>query len=150
MRNSESISSFKNNIQKPVRPKPKSGFDCHNPKGMKLITRLNGGISLRRNFRGVYVSPPTSPYGSTTDCKYFSTCYNDSKNHQLHLTQWNDSKHKIKKTKTKIRSKKVLSSSSKMQSLIVFSFNFQKKIVCYLVCAEALNKNSHVFPLKLF
>ena len=40
LRNSKSISTFKEKILNFIRPSPNSLFDCHNPKRIKLITRL--------------------------------------------------------------------------------------------------------------
>ena len=45
IRNSESFSIFKKNILKFIRPSPNSIFNCHNPKGVKLLTRLRLGLS---------------------------------------------------------------------------------------------------------
>ena len=44
--NSESFSIFKKNILKFIRPSPNSIFNCHNPKGAKLLTRLRLGLSI--------------------------------------------------------------------------------------------------------
>ena len=40
IRKSKSISIFKSNILKFIRPKPNNVYYCHNPKGIKLLTRL--------------------------------------------------------------------------------------------------------------
>ena len=42
---SESASFFKSNILKFIRPKPKSTYNCHNLKGIGLITRLHPDLS---------------------------------------------------------------------------------------------------------
>ena len=49
IRNSESFSIFKNNILKFIRPSPNSIFNCHNIKGVKLLTRLRSGLSHLRD-----------------------------------------------------------------------------------------------------
>ena len=49
IRNSNSISGFQEKILSFIRPSPNSSFDIHNPKGIKLITRLR--LSLG-HFRG--------------------------------------------------------------------------------------------------
>ena len=51
VRNSKSISVFKAKILNFIRPSPKSFFDCHNPKGIKLITRLRLGLSHLREHK---------------------------------------------------------------------------------------------------
>ena len=45
IRKSKSISIFKSNILKFIRPKPNNVYYCHNPKGIKLLTRLHLGLS---------------------------------------------------------------------------------------------------------
>ena len=45
IRKSKSISIFKINILKFIRPKPNSVYYCHNPKGIRLLTRLRLGLS---------------------------------------------------------------------------------------------------------
>ena len=51
IRNSESFSIFKENILKFIRPSPNSIFNCHNPKGVKLLTRLRLGLSHLRDHK---------------------------------------------------------------------------------------------------
>ena len=45
IRKSKSISIFKSNILKFIRPKPNNVYYCHNPKGFKLLTKLRLGLS---------------------------------------------------------------------------------------------------------
>ena len=45
IRKSKSISIFKSNILKFIRPKPNNVYYCHNPKEIKLLTRLRLGLS---------------------------------------------------------------------------------------------------------
>ena len=55
--NSESVSAFKKQILKFIRPIPNSTFNVHNPHGIKLLTRLRVGLShlrehkFRQNFQ---------------------------------------------------------------------------------------------------
>ena len=51
LRNSKSISVFKEKILNFIRPSPNSFFDIHNPKGIKLITRLRLGLSHLREHK---------------------------------------------------------------------------------------------------
>ena len=51
IRNSESFSIFKKNILKFIRTSPSSIFNCHNPKGVKLLTRLKLGLSHFRDHK---------------------------------------------------------------------------------------------------
>ena len=45
LRNSANYNVFKNSILKFIRPFPNEIFQCHNPKGIKLVTRLRLGLS---------------------------------------------------------------------------------------------------------
>ena len=54
LRNSKSISVFKRKILNFIRPSPNSFFDIHNPKGIKLITRLRLGLSHLREHKFKY------------------------------------------------------------------------------------------------
>ena len=45
IRNSSSFNNFRKSILKFIRPSADSFFNCHNPKGMKFITRLRLGLS---------------------------------------------------------------------------------------------------------
>ena len=49
IRTSESFSIFKKNILQFIRPSPNSIFNCHNPNGVKLLTRLGLGLSHLRD-----------------------------------------------------------------------------------------------------
>ena len=57
IRNSKTFSAFKKSILKFIRPFSNSIFNCHSPKGIKLITRLRFGLShlyehkFRHNFQ---------------------------------------------------------------------------------------------------
>ena len=51
LRNSASYNVFKNNILKFIRPSPNKIFQCHNPKGIKLVTRLRLGLSHLREHK---------------------------------------------------------------------------------------------------
>ena len=45
------MSLFKINILKFIRPSPNSAYNCHNPKGLKFITRLRLGLSHLREHK---------------------------------------------------------------------------------------------------
>ena len=45
IRNSSSFNIFRRSILKFIRPSANSFFNCHNPKGIKFITRLRLGLS---------------------------------------------------------------------------------------------------------
>ena len=45
LRSPTSLSVFKKNLLKFIRPSPNSIFNCHNCKGIKYLTRLRLGLS---------------------------------------------------------------------------------------------------------
>ena len=51
IRNSESLNVFKNSLLKFIRPFGNSVFNCHNPRGVKLLTRLRLGSSHLRGHK---------------------------------------------------------------------------------------------------
>ena len=51
IRNSKTFSTFKKNILKFIRPSSNFIFNCHSPKGIKLITRLRLGLSHLREHK---------------------------------------------------------------------------------------------------
>ena len=51
IKNSESIATFKKRILSFIRPSANSTFNCHNPKGIKLLSRLRLGLSQLREHK---------------------------------------------------------------------------------------------------
>ena len=51
IRKCKSISIFKSNILKFIRPKPNDVYYCHNLKGIRLLTRLRLGLSYLREHK---------------------------------------------------------------------------------------------------
>ena len=51
IKNSESFSVIKRNILKFIRPSPNSIFNCHNPNGVKLLTRSRLGLIRLRDHK---------------------------------------------------------------------------------------------------
>ena len=51
IRNSETLNIFKSKILKFIRPTANSVFGCHNPLGVKLLTRLRLGLSHLREYK---------------------------------------------------------------------------------------------------
>ena len=52
--NSASYNFFRNSILAFIRPSPNKIFQCHNPKGIKLITRLRLGLCHFRRHKFKY------------------------------------------------------------------------------------------------
>ena len=51
LRSAASVSVFKKNLLKCIRPSPHSVFNCHNNKGIKYLTRLQLGLSHFREYK---------------------------------------------------------------------------------------------------
>ena len=51
IRNSESLNVFKNSLVKFICPSGNSVFNCHNPRGVILLTRLRLGLSHLREHK---------------------------------------------------------------------------------------------------
>ena len=51
IRNSGSLNVFKNSLLKFIRPSGNNVFNCHNPRGVKLLTRLRLGLSHLREHK---------------------------------------------------------------------------------------------------
>ena len=51
LRNSDTYGTFKNTILKFIRPSLNSVFECHNPQGIKFLTRLLLGLSHLREHK---------------------------------------------------------------------------------------------------
>ena len=51
IRNSTRFNSFKESILTFIRPAPNSIFQCHNPKGLKDLTRLRTNFSYLRDHK---------------------------------------------------------------------------------------------------
>ena len=65
IRNSETLNIFKSKILKFIRPTANSIFGCHNPIGVKLLTRLRLGLSHLRKHKFKHSFQDTlSPLGS--------------------------------------------------------------------------------------
>ena len=54
IRNSESLNIFKKTLLNFIRPSPNTVFNYHNPKGVKLLTRLRLGLSHLRERKFKY------------------------------------------------------------------------------------------------
>ena len=69
IRNSKSFSIFRKNILKFIRPSSNSIFNRHNPRGVKLLTRLRLGLShLRDNkFKHSFQDSLNPVYNCSTD-----------------------------------------------------------------------------------
>ena len=109
IKNSESIETFKKRILSFIRPSPNSTFNCHNPKGIKLLSRLRLGLSHLREHKFKHsFQDSLNPFCSCrkgeveTSCHYLLPCSNYSKerltllntikNIDMSILQENDSK----------------------------------------------------------
>ena len=89
IRNSESVSAFKKQILKLIRPSPNSTFNAHNPHGIKLLTRLRVGLShfrkhkLRHNFQDFLDPFCNCGRHIETTIHFFLHCSNHSNQRKL-------------------------------------------------------------------
>ena len=80
IRNSESLSSFKSNVLKFIRPSKNSIFLCNNPKGIQLLTRLRLGSShlrdhkFKHNFQDTVNPICNCGEDIETSCHYLLQC----------------------------------------------------------------------------
>ena len=78
--NSESLTSFKSKILKFIRPSENSIFQCNNPKGIQLLTRLRLDLSHLRDHKFKHNFQDTlNPIGNCgddieTSCHYLIHC----------------------------------------------------------------------------
>ena len=77
----ESLSLFNTNILKFIRPSPNSVYNCHNPKGLKFITRLRLGLNHLREhkFKHSFQDTINPLYSCGLDIEPTGVmlCYND-------------------------------------------------------------------------
>ena len=106
IRNSESLNVFKNSLLKFIRPSGDSVFNCHNPRGVKLLTRLRLGLSYLRERKLKYglqdLLNPTCSCGNDIEtlahcllnCPHYSnersTFLNTIRNINKHIFDKND------------------------------------------------------------
>ena len=81
IRNSKTFSAFKKSILKFIRPSSNSIFNCHSPKGIKLITRLRLGLNHLREHKFRHFQDTLNPIfscGNDTETKihYLLHCPN--------------------------------------------------------------------------
>ena len=71
IRNSESLNVFRNSLLKFIHPSGSSVFNCHNPRGVKLLNRLRLGLSQLREDK--------FKHGFQDSLNPFCSCGNDIK-----------------------------------------------------------------------
>ena len=82
IRNSKTFSAFKKSILKFIRPSSKSIFNCHSPKGIKLIIRLRLSLihlrehKFRHNFQDALNPIYSCGYDIETTIHYLLHCPN--------------------------------------------------------------------------
>ena len=115
LRNSENLSTFKNNVLKFIRPKPNSFFNCCNLKGIRLITRLRLELShlsehkFKYNFRNC-LNPLCSCGLSIGSTSHFL----------LHCPIFHDKRHTLLSTLDNIDSKILESNDSYLTQTFLF------------------------------
>ena len=115
LRNSENLSTFKNNFLKFIRPEPNSFFNCCNLKGIRLITRLRLELShlsedkFKYNFRNC-LNPLCSCGLSIESTSYFL----------LHCPIFHGKRHTLLSTLDNIDSKILESNDSYLTQTLLF------------------------------
>ena len=77
LRNSASYNVFKNNTLKCIRPSPNKNVQSHNPKKIKLVTRLRLGLSHLREhkFKRSFQDTPNPLCSCGLDIEFTSHCF---------------------------------------------------------------------------
>ena len=115
LRNSENLSTFKNNVLKFIRPKPNSFFNCCNLKGIRLITRLRLELSHLREHKFKYnfqncLNPLCSCGSSIESTSHFL----------LHCPIFHDKRHTLLSTLNNIDPKILESNDSYLTQTLLF------------------------------
>ena len=96
LRNSSSISAFKNSIMRLIRPKCNSTFLVHNPIGIKFLNRLRLGLShlrehkFKHNFQDCLDPFCTCSVEVESTTHFFLHCQNYTQQRQILLNSLND------------------------------------------------------------
>ena len=133
IRNSESVAFFKSKILKFIRPKPNNIQNCHNPKGIRLITRLRLGLSQLSEHKFKH---------SFQDClNFLCFCGNDveaSSHFLLHCPTYSNERMTFR---NKIKNKNVI---------LELSNTIMTKTFLFGDCRNTLILNSIVIATKKF
>ena len=93
IKNSESIETFKKRILSFIRPSPNSTFNCHNPKGIKLLSRLRLGLSHLREHKFKHnFQDSLNPFCNCGKGEERLALLNTIKNIDMSILQQSDSK----------------------------------------------------------
>ena len=93
IKNSESIEAFKKRILSFIRPSPNSTFNCHNPKGIELLSRLRLGLSHLREHKFKHnFQDSLNPFCNCGKGEERLALLNTIKNIDMSILQQSDSK----------------------------------------------------------
>ena len=118
IRKSKSISIFKSNILKFIRPKPNNVYYCHNPKGIELLTRLRLGLTHVREHKFKH---------SFQDClNPFYLCGNEietSTHYLLHCPTYTNERLTLLNKIKSINCSIIESSDAAVTKILLFDYN---------------------------
>ena len=114
----ESIETFKKKILSFFRPSPKSTFNCHNPKGIKLLSRLRLGLNHLREHK--------FKYSFQDSLNSFCSCgkgeAETSSHYLLHCSNYSGKRLALLNTKKNVDMSILQQSDSKITKTLLSSF----------------------------
>ena len=116
IKNSESIETLKKRILSFIRPSPNSTFNCGNPRGIKLLSRLRPGLShlIERNFKHSF-QDSLNPFCSCGKCEV-----DTSSHYLLHCSNFSEERLALLNTTKNIDLSILQQSDSKFTSVLLF------------------------------
>ena len=137
IKNSESIVTFKKRILSFIRPSANSTFNCHNLRGIKLLSRWRLGLSHLREHKFTHsFQDSLNPFSSCGKGEVETSSY-----YLLHCSSYSEERLALLNTIRNIDMYILQLSDSKFTSLILFgdnSFNNNKKTFIKTLLNEIL------------
>ena len=116
IKNSESIVTFKKRILSFIRPSANSTFNCHNPRGIKLLSRLRLGLSHLREHKFKHsFQDSLNPF-----CSCGKGEVETSSHYLLHCSNYSEERLALLNTIKNIDMSILQQSDSKLTSVLLF------------------------------
>ena len=120
IKNSESIVTFKKRILSFIRPSANSKFNCHNPRGIKLLLRLRLGLSHLREHKFKHTFQDSlNPFYSCIKGEVET-----SSHYLLHCSDYSEKRLTLLNTIRNIDVSTLQLSDSKFTRVLLFGDNF--------------------------
>ena len=141
--NSESIETLKKRILSFIRPSPNSAFNCHNPKGIKIPSRLRLGLSHLREHKFKHsFQDSLNPF-----CSCGKVEVEASSHYLLHCSNYSEERLALLNTIKSIDTHILQQSDSKFTSVLLFrNTSFDNKKNTY----PRYHYRSHHFDRKIW